>query len=90
LSKRHNVNSEQESLSLSDEAVVSSTSAFSIEEIVNHLNSSNETLQLTAIQTCRKLLSRKRDPPINDMIEAIEGSIVPLCIKFLDNDDKYV
>ncbi|XP_011158592.3 importin subunit alpha [Solenopsis invicta] len=84
LSKRRNLNSEQESSSLSDKAIVSSTCIFSIEEIVNHLNSSNETLQLTAIQTCRKLLSRERDPPINDMIE---GGIVPLCIKFLDNDD---
>lgn len=86
-SKRRNLNAERELSNLSDEAVLSSTSALSIDEIVNHINSSDETLQLAAVQTCRKLLSRERDPPINDMID---GGIVPLCIKLLDSDHKYV
>ncbi|XP_012526791.1 importin subunit alpha [Monomorium pharaonis] len=83
LSKRRNLSTKQELPNLSEEAIVSSISVLSIDEIVNHINSSDETLQLAAIQTCRKLLSREKDPPINDMIE---GGIVPLCVKLLDSD----
>lgn len=88
LSKRRNLDmSNQELSDLSNKAAVSSPSALSIDEIVNHINSSDESLQLLAVQTCRKLLSRERNPPINDIIE---GGIVPRCIELLDNDDKYV
>ncbi|XP_018299938.1 importin subunit alpha [Mycetomoellerius zeteki] len=85
LSKRRNLDmSNQELSDLSNKAAVSSPSALSIDEIVNHINSSDESLQLLAVQTCRKLLSRERNPPINDIIE---GGIVPRCIELLDNDD---
>jgi len=87
LSKRRNLDTEQELPDLSNKVVLSPTSALSIDEIVNYINSSDETLQLLAIQTCRKLLSRERNPPINDMIK---NGIVPRCIKLLDSDHKYV
>lgn len=87
LSKRRNLNTEQELLNLSNKAALSPTSTLSMDDIVNHINSSDETLQLLAIQTCRKLLSREKNPPINDMIK---GGIVPRCINLLDSDHKYV
>jgi len=88
LSKRRNLDTSNQELSdLSNKATVSPTPTLSINEIVNHINSSDETLQLSAIQTCRKLLSREKNPPINDIIE---GGIVPRCIELLDNDYKYV
>lgn len=87
LSKRRNLDTQQELVHISDKAILSLTSALSIDEIVNHINSSDETSQLMAIQTCRKLLSREKNPPINDMIE---GGIVPRCIMLLDSDHKYV
>ncbi|KAL6261315.1 hypothetical protein P5V15_008836 [Pogonomyrmex californicus] len=83
LSKRRNLDIEEELQNLSNESALSSTVVPSVNEIVNHINSSDETLQLSAIQTCRKLLSRERNPPINDMLE---GGIVPCCIKLLDSD----
>ncbi|XP_011706521.1 PREDICTED: importin subunit alpha [Wasmannia auropunctata] len=83
LSKRRNLDTKQELPDLSNEAEHSPTTALSIDEIVNYINSSDETLQLLAIQTCRKLLSREKNPPINDMIE---GGVVPRCIKLLDSD----
>lgn len=87
LSKRRNLDTKQELVNSSDEAALSPTSALSIDEIVNYMNLSDETLQLMAIKTCRKLLSRDRNPPINDVIES---GIVPYCIKLLDSDHKYV
>lgn len=85
MSKRRNL--QQELVNSSDEAALSSTSALSIDEIVNYMNSSDEVSQLMAIKTCRKLLSRDQNPPINDVIE---GGIVPRCIQLLDSDHKYV
>ncbi|XP_071578654.1 importin subunit alpha [Temnothorax nylanderi] len=82
LSKRRNLDT-QELTNLGDKAALSPTSALSIDEIVNHINLPDETSQLLAIQTCRKLLSREKNPPINDMIK---GGIVPRCIELLDSD----
>lgn len=87
LSKRRNLNTEQGLLNLSNKAALSPTSTLSMDDIINHINSSDETLQLLAIQTCRKLLSQDKNPPINDMIES---GIVPHCINLLDCDHKYV
>ncbi|KAL0124943.1 hypothetical protein PUN28_006661 [Cardiocondyla obscurior] len=81
LAKRRNLNTDEE-LNTSDNAAVS-TSALSIDEILDLIYSSDEASQLLGVQTCRKLLSREKNPPIN---EVIEKGIVPLCIKLLDND----
>lgn len=87
LSKRRNLDVEPKLVNSLDEAAFSPTSALSLDEIVNYINSSNEMSQLIAIRTCRKLLSQDKNPPINDVIE---GGIVPRCIELLDIDHKYV
>ncbi|XP_018396510.1 PREDICTED: importin subunit alpha-like [Cyphomyrmex costatus] len=80
LLKRRNLRISNRELSdLSNKADVSLTS---INEIIKHVKSSDETLQLMAIHACRKLLSRRKNPPINDIIE---GGIVPCFIELLDN-----
>lgn len=61
---------------------VTLTSCLSIEEIVNYIYSSNETLQFVAIQNYKTLLHKSR----ND----IEDNIVSRSIELLDNYRKYV
>lgn len=89
LLKRRNLDTEEDLLTLWNKIgeTVSPAPLLSIEEIVEGINSSDETTQLAATQTCRKLLSRERNPPINDIIQ---GGIVPRCIELLDCDNKYV
>ncbi|EGI68539.1 PREDICTED: uncharacterized protein LOC105143168 [Acromyrmex echinatior] len=53
-----------------------------LNEIANNINSSDETLQLTAFQMYRKL-GRERNT-VNDMIK---GGILSRCIEFLDSDN---
>ncbi|XP_046751623.1 importin subunit alpha isoform X2 [Diprion similis] len=55
----------------------------SIEEIIAGMNSSDEPIQLQATQACRKMLSREKKPPIDNMIRQ---GIVPRCIEFLSYD----
>jgi len=56
-----------------------------IEDIVHGINCANEDIQLLSTQTCRKLLSREKNPPINSMIER---GIVERCVNLLDCDHK--
>lgn len=51
-----------------------------IDEIIAGMQSLDDTVKLQATQACRKMLSRERNPPINDMIAK---GIVPLCVEFL-------
>jgi len=53
----------------------------SIDEIITGMNSGNEQIQLQAVQACRKMLSREKNPPIDEMINK---GVVPLCIQFLN------
>lgn len=85
LLKRRNLNIIKEPQSPTDENVISPISA-SIEEIVNGMHSSDEIIQLQATQACRKMLSREKNPPIDDMIK---HGIVPRCVEFLDCHHKY-
>ncbi|XP_072746906.1 importin subunit alpha-1 [Anoplolepis gracilipes] len=82
LLKRRNLETEEDLIkSWSKINQLSPISLLSINEIVDGINSGDEMTQLVATSTCRKLLSREKDPPINDIIQ---GGIVPRCIEFLD------
>lgn len=53
----------------------------SLEEIVEHMESTDEQTVLRATQAARKMLSQERNPPIEKLIE---HGIVPICVRFLD------
>ncbi|KFP21793.1 Importin subunit alpha-1, partial [Egretta garzetta] len=56
----------------------------SLEEIVEAVNGSNTELQLQATQATRRMLSRQKDPPINQIIEL---GIIPRLVEFLTYAD---
>lgn len=56
----------------------------SIEEIVKGIKSNDDDIQYEATQGARKMLSRERNPPIDDIIEA---GILPTLVTFLQRDD---
>nr|XP_013817205.1 PREDICTED: importin subunit alpha-8 isoform X2 [Apteryx mantelli mantelli] len=56
----------------------------SLEEIVEAVNGSNTELQLQATQATRRMLSRQRDPPLNQIIES---GIIPRLVEFLTRAD---
>ncbi|KFQ00518.1 Importin subunit alpha-1, partial [Haliaeetus albicilla] len=56
----------------------------SLEEIAEAVNGSNAELQLQATQDTRRMLSRQKDPPINQIIEL---GIIPRLVEFLTHAD---
>ncbi|XP_014230579.1 importin subunit alpha-1 [Trichogramma pretiosum] len=83
LSKRRNINIDDEPLS-PPPGEKSPPFDMSIDEIIAGMTSGDEVTKLQATQACRKMLSRERNPPINDLIEK---GVVPLCIEFLGHHD---
>ncbi|XP_075020978.1 importin subunit alpha-8 [Calonectris borealis] len=72
-----------ESLSLGEEKK-NEIVQLSLEEIVEAVNGSNTELQLQATQATRRMLSRQKDPPINQIIEL---GIIPRLVEFLTRAD---
>ncbi|NXY46772.1 IMA5 protein, partial [Ceuthmochares aereus] len=56
----------------------------SLEEIVEAVNGNNSELQLQATQATRRMLSRQKDPPINQIIQL---GIIPRLVEFLVHAD---
>ncbi|XP_061329444.1 importin subunit alpha-8 [Pezoporus flaviventris] len=56
----------------------------SLEEILQGVNGSDSELQLQATQATRRLLSRRKDPPISEIIEL---GIIPRLVEFLTYAD---
>ncbi|NXY21329.1 IMA5 protein, partial [Atrichornis clamosus] len=56
----------------------------SLEEIVEAVNGNNTKLQLCATQAARRILSKHKDPPINQIIEL---GIIPRMVEFLSRAD---
>ncbi|NXM71444.1 IMA5 protein, partial [Serilophus lunatus] len=56
----------------------------SMEEIVEAMNGNNSKMQLLATQATRRILSRQKDPPINQVIEL---GIIPRMVEFLSYAD---
>ncbi|KAF1501424.1 UNVERIFIED_CONTAM: Importin subunit alpha-5, partial [Eudyptes pachyrhynchus] len=72
-----------ESLSLGEEKR-NEIIQLSLEEIVEAVNGSNTELQLQATQATRRMLSRQKDPPINQILEL---GIIPRLVEFLTRAD---
>nr|XP_031361965.1 importin subunit alpha-8 [Lonchura striata domestica] len=84
--KRRNIsiNLEKENPSLEQDRAAEVIVQPSLEEIVEAVNGEDTQLQLLATQATRRLLSRHKDPPINQIIEL---GIIPRLVEFLGHAD---
>nr|CAD7442156.1 unnamed protein product [Timema bartmani] len=80
LLKRRNISVDDAGSPLQENNGQTNAPIMSIQQIMEGMDSSDETKQLTATQAARKTLSRERNPPIDAMIES---GIVPKCVGFL-------
>ncbi|KAK2143233.1 hypothetical protein LSH36_861g01035 [Paralvinella palmiformis] len=84
LSKRRNLTLDDEPTSpLTDSSNTKSKEAvaiMSMVEIINGIQGSDSGMQFQATQSARRLLSRERQPPIDDVIKA---GVIPRLIEFL-------
>ncbi|CAG2054088.1 unnamed protein product [Timema podura] len=80
LLKRRNISVDDAGSPLQENNGQTNAPIMSIQQIMEGMDSSDETKQLTATQAARKTLSRERNPPIDAMIES---GIVPKCVSFL-------
>ena len=66
---------------------VHQATVMSMEEIIEGIRSEDPTVQFQSTQSARKLLSRERQPPIDDILNA---GVVPQLVAFLACMDRYV
>ena len=59
----------------------------SMVEIINGIQGADRDVHFTATQSARRLLSRERQPPIDDIIKA---GVIPRFIEFLAHTDRSV
>ena len=57
----------------------------SMVEIINGIQGTDVNVIFQSTQACRKLLSRERQPPIDDVINA---GLLPKLVGFLDYNDR--
>ncbi|XP_071509176.1 importin subunit alpha-5-like [Diadema antillarum] len=81
--KRRNVNTEEEPVSPLQEKK-QPTVQMTIPEICKAVESKDAATQFNAVQTARRMLSRERQPPINNIIRA---GLVPKFVVFLSHHD---
>ena len=62
-------------------------SSMTLVEIINGVNGNESDVQMQATQAARKLLSKERNPPIDDIIQA---GVIPRMVEFLTHNDRFV
>jgi len=62
------------------------TPILSLPEIIAGVQSSDSDSQFAATQSCRRMLSRERKPPIDDVVQA---GVLPRLVEFLSRYDRY-
>ncbi|XP_073402771.1 importin subunit alpha-8 isoform X3 [Dendrobates tinctorius] len=83
--KRRNVTSFPEDGELSPEQKSQQViTPLSLDDIVKGIHSGNHDLELKCTQSARKMLSRERNPPLNDIIDA---GLIPKLVDFLGYHD---
>ncbi|XP_018572553.1 importin subunit alpha-1 [Anoplophora glabripennis] len=80
LLKRRNISTSEEQTSPLQESNSTSPVPMNAEEIMFGMMSPDENIQFKATQSCRKILSREKNPPIDHMIRL---GVVPRCVEFL-------
>lgn len=60
--------------------------SLSLVEIINGINGTNAQQQMQCTQAARKLLSKERNPPIDDIISA---GVIPRMVEYLSHNDRY-
>ncbi|KAJ3627214.1 hypothetical protein MTP99_014611 [Tenebrio molitor] len=83
LLKRRNISIQDEDNIPPQENNIPSPNTMTAEEIIWGMMSADESLQFKATQSCRKILSREKNPPIDHMIRL---GVVPRCVEFLTKD----
>ena len=61
------------------------TPVLSMVEIISGIQCNDRSVQFQAVQSARKLLSREKYPPIDDIIKA---GVIPRLVQFLDYSDR--
>ena len=64
----------------------SATPTLSMVEIIQGIQGQDTAMWFPATQSARRLLSRERNPPIDDIVDA---GILPRLVTFLDHSDRY-
>jgi importin subunit alpha-2 len=85
LSKRRNMDDSDEPTSPLKERNLQQTPILSLPEIISGVQNSNADVQFSATQSCRRMLSRERKPPIDDVIAA---GLLPRLVEFLARCDR--
>ncbi|KAM9305258.1 importin subunit alpha-5-like [Gastrophryne carolinensis] len=85
--KRRNVSSFTDEQVLSPEQHKEQGPPLSLDEIIRGIYSGDADLELKCTQATRKMLSRERSPPLNDIIEA---GLIPKLVDFLNYHDNSI
>ncbi|CAG9853980.1 unnamed protein product [Phyllotreta striolata] len=80
LLKRRNISTSEEPTSPLQEKNASAPPSMNADEIMYAMMSPDENIQYQATLACRKILSREKTPPIDQMIRL---GVVPRCVEFL-------
>ncbi|KAM6985172.1 importin subunit alpha-8 [Aplochiton taeniatus] len=85
--KRRNISTLPEDEALSPEFITNNQEVISstIEEIIGHVNSDCRERQTRGCQAARKLLSRERNPPLKEIVDA---GLLSRFVEFLSREDE--